>query len=211
MKIRVILINTWPLFSREVTELLETDPHIEFLGTFTGEDDSLEHPREAQPDVVILNVAAASPQSDPLNTIVMTRKLYPSTEFVVMLIPEYTRLVKSLIDDLGVRGCLFMSDKETLSLAQVVRQVYQKEHIYSHSIMNHYFKQNHSTLTVQELSVMRLSCQGVKPKKIAEKMGLAPSTIRNIRHTAYQKLDISLEDGVPIILACTQLKTMGLL
>ena len=195
MAIRVVLIEDQLLVLEGMKAALGNHPAIEVVATITGQDDALRLIRETRPDVVVLDLDVKGADLVSATEIATLECICPKVRVLVLVGRDDAFLVRELIDA-GVRGCLFGSDEETLSLGTVVCQIFEGEPVYSRKVMAKYIELSKFALAPRELDVLRLADEGLLNERIAEHLAISSSTVRNYLSAAYTKLGISQKAGM---------------
>jgi len=211
MAIRVVLIEDHLLALQAMSAALKKEPDIEVVATTTGKDDPLRLARETRANVVILDAKVRMPGTDPVTMVVNLKRVCPAIEVLVLIGHDDDVLVSKLIDA-GVRGCLFKTDEQTLSLGTIVRRLSKRELLFSQRILQTYFDPFKPILALRELSVLRLAAEGLTNGAIAEQLMLSDSTVRNYLFSIYAKLGISKKERWnPRVVAINKARKLGLL
>lgn len=174
-RISVLLVDDHALVRRGFRRLLEDDPGIVVVGEAADGDTAIQLAAAIEPRVVILDCAMPR-----MNGLTATRKileLCPSVAIVMLTVHNETHVLQQAIAA-GVRG--FVTKGATdVNLAEIVRRVAAGETVFD-------LRASHATpapllptrqLSPRQREVLRLICQGLSTRAIAETLGLSVNTI----------------------------------
>jgi len=186
---------------------------IQVVGTATHGSELQRLVSETSPDVVILDLGMSTGRFEPIAAVRATCQAYPNVQIMVLTGYEDKVWVRELITA-GVRGYVLKSDDLSLCLPEGVRQVHRGSRFYSPTVTDKYFAYEDiaSSLTAQELQVLRLAAQGLSNAHIGKELGLAEKTIRNYFSGLYSKLNIQADKNVnPRVSVINVARELGLL
>jgi DNA-binding NarL/FixJ family response regulator len=194
--VRVLIADDHPLFRDGLIALLADGPGTELAGTATSGAEAVELARQAQPDVVVMDLRMPG-----LNGIEATRTITADS-------PHIAVLVLTMLDDddsifaalrAGARGYLLKgADRDQIRRA--IHAAASGEIIFSAGLADRmlgYFTATAAPppafpqLTSREREVLELIAQGHPNPAIAARLGLSHKTVRNHVSNILAKLQVA--------------------
>jgi DNA-binding NarL/FixJ family response regulator len=194
--VRVLIADDHPLFRDGLTALVDDGPDTELAGIATTGTEAVDLAREAQPDVVVMDL-----HMPDLNGIEATRRIVADS-------PHISVLVLTMFDDddsifsalrAGARGFLLKgADQDQIRGA--IRAAASGEIIFGAELaerMLGYFTASTTPppafpqLTERERQVLELVAQGRANPVIAARLGLSQKTVRNHVSNILTKLQVA--------------------
>jgi DNA-binding NarL/FixJ family response regulator len=195
--IRVLIADDHPLFLDGLTALLTDGPDTELAGTATTGIEAVELAREAQPDVVVMDLHMPG-----LNGIEATRRIVADSPHIVVVVLTMFDDDDSIFSALraGARGYLLKgADRDRIRHA--IHAAASGEIIFGADLaarMLGYFTATPAVpppvfpqLTDREREVLELVAQGRPNTAIAARLGLSQKTIRNHVSNILTKLQVA--------------------
>lgn len=173
-KISVLLVDDHALVRRGFRRLLEDDSSIAVVGEASNGDEAIRLVAELKPRVVVMD--AAMPGASGLAA---TRAILAADKDVAILMlsmhSEETLVRQAL--DAGARGYVLKNALD-LDLAAAVRRVAAGETVLDPAVVRSASPARERTrLTPRELEVLRLICDGLSNRAIAERLKLSANTV----------------------------------
>lgn len=212
-KIKVAILEDHPVVIDGYLFRLSNLPDIEITAyAYHGNElDSLLEKNTI--DVLILDIEVKMSEygTEYLNTLALIPLIYkrfPEIKIIISTMHNYWALANRLFEK-GVSGYILKDDYEiTENLAQVVRDVHAGEMVISETIDKQMKKVSPGpmTLTRRELEILAYFFHNpdIETPEIAEAIGIADSTVRNILAKLYRKLGVNSKNA-----AITKVKQMG--
>lgn len=194
--IRVLVADDHIFFRDGIRALLTAAPEVELVGEAGTGDEAVDLALRLQPDVVLMDV-----QMPGCNGIEATRRITSHS-------PHIGILVVTMFDDdtnvfqamrAGARGYL-LKGANHMDLLRAIHAVGKGEAIFSPQIamrMMEFFANMRPTssqvfpeLTEREREILALIGEGAKNAEIAERLFLAPKTVRNHVSNILSKLQV---------------------
>jgi PAS domain S-box-containing protein len=192
--IRVLIVDADGTAARSFTALLDRHEGIEVVGAFSTSDAALAAVERLRPAVVLVNFELA--ESDGLRTATMIRHADPSTNVIIMTATYDDAIALASIE----AGCAGLLDKSRawVELVSAVRAAYHGETIISQDELQRVLTKvrggghagRHTQLTDREEEVLGCIREGLSNTQIAERLGVAPNTIRNHVQRILFKLNV---------------------
>lgn len=155
--------------------------------------------RESKPDVLILDIfVPISPENSNfypiLQDIPRWLQKFPQLSILIISMHQTRSLVKAVVEA-GASGYILKDDTSTIQeLASVIRSV-AKGGVHLSKRVHHYLlteNPDDALLTPRQLQVLSVCAAypDASTSELADKLGVAPSTLRNLLSTAYLRLDV---------------------
>ena len=195
--IRVVLADDHVLFRQALRHLLETESDVRVVGEADDGATAIELVRQYLPDVIVLDVSM--PAIDGISAAQQLRELYPQLGIIMLtMFAEDAQVIRAI--RAGADGYL-LKNTESRRVVEAIRAVARGESIIdpelASKVMNEFRRLsdiedgvNVAGLTDRELALLQLVANGLSNKEIAEKLGLAESTVKNRLSILFQKLDV---------------------
>ncbi len=186
MRIRVVVVDDFPLMQSGIATVLERDPGIEVVGRGDDGEEALKLSGELQPDVLVLDLNL--PGLSGLAVIPRIRTEQPQVRVLVL---TATERAESLLDAVAAGASGYLSKRASPEeLRQAVITVYGGGSVITPSLAGHLLREySHASprsenslqalLTGREQEVLRLIAQGHSDKEIASALKLSPRTVQN--------------------------------
>jgi DNA-binding NarL/FixJ family response regulator len=186
-KISVLLVDDHALVRRGFRRLLEDDSSIAVVGEASNGDEAIRLVAQLHPAVVVMD--AAMPVASGL---VATRAILaanPDVAILMLSMHSEETLVRQALDA-GARGYVLKNALD-LDLAAAVRRVAAGETVLDPAVVRPASASGERTrLTPRELEVLRLICDGLSNRAIADKLELSANTVAVHRANIMSKLGI---------------------
>lgn len=198
-RIRVLIVDDYPIYARGVVECLSAEPDLECVGVTCPGPEALEAIGVRVPDVVVLDVF---PPGGAMPALV--RRILDEFPFVSMLVLGDLEMEQTTLKLIraGVDGYL-LKDCDSAEIGRAVRCLVRGEAYFSPSVASalvRHFRllsdapRRASThddgLTERELNVLDLLSRGKSNREIAEILGLSERTVENHARSIYGKLHV---------------------
>jgi DNA-binding NarL/FixJ family response regulator len=174
-RITVLLVDDHALVRRGFRRLLEDDPAIEVVGEASDGDEAVRLAAGLKPQVIVMD--CAMPGSSGL---IATRRILetdPDVAILMLSMHSEVTLVRQALEA-GARGYI-LKDALDLDLAAAVKRTMAGDVVLDPKLTpaaGLKGERQHG-LSVRELEVLRLICDGLSNRAIAEKLGLSVNTI----------------------------------
>lgn len=166
---------------------------MEVVGTAFSGEEAIAKTAELKPDVVLLDIIM--PGMDGVEVASRLRTDYPDAALLMLSSDTTFPNIEKLLN-IGIDGFISKFADET-TLQNAIHTVAEGYKYYGTDIARliervHAACQNVSSdFTQRELDTIRLSCQGLQYKEIADKLGIKFKTVNNIKNTIFKKLGIN--------------------
>ena len=173
---------------------------IYIVGTLNFGEELIPFLAQHDVDVLILDISVPTSQdnSNPypiLYTIPKLLKDYPQLKILIITMHNQLSIMRAILET-GISGYVFKDDRVTLSkLKEVIRLVVKGEFYLSEQVFEKTskFYSLDGILSSRQLQALSLcaSYPGDTATALAEKLGVAPSTMRNLLSRIYKSLNVS--------------------
>ena len=192
--IRVLLVDDHPVVRSGIRGLLEKVMDIEVVGEASTGEETLQIIKEANPDVLLLDMELPDIQGAQLAQRI--QQLYPKVKILVLSAHDDSAYVRELLE-LGVSGYL-MKEEAPEAIVNAVRGVAQGQQGWvSRSIAAQMAswmqigKPGNIKLTAREQEVLRLIVQGKTNRAIALELKISEKTVEKYIQAIFAKLDVA--------------------
>jgi DNA-binding NarL/FixJ family response regulator len=185
MKVRVVVVDDFPLVREGVVRALDSDPGIEVIAQAASGIEAIELAERLEPDVMILDLRM--PDLGGLAVLDKLRTARPSIRVIVMTASEQA---SSLLDAIAAGAAGYLSKRSTgEELRQAVITAHAGGSVITPSLAGHLLREFSSAargegssvrpLQGRELEVLRLVVQGKTDNEIGRELFISPRTVQN--------------------------------
>jgi len=214
MSIRVVVIEDHPLMLKAILAELAPQSGIQVVGSAEHGSELPRLVREKSPDVVILDLGMSSGNFEPISAIHSILQEYPRLRILVLTGYDDEAYIQQSIQA-GAYGYVLKSDDLSLILPKGVRKVYEGKRFYSEEVIDKLFdaqQSQASSLSENELAVLRLVAQGLSNASIAKTINVSEKRVSNMLSGIYAKLDFHESNAIHVrIAAINKARELGLL
>jgi DNA-binding NarL/FixJ family response regulator len=197
MKIRVLLVEDFPLVREGVATALRHDPAIEVVGEAGDGREGLLLAQQLRPDVVVLDLHM--PEIGGMMLLERLQTEMPEVRTIIMTASEKG---DPLLDAVAAGASGYLTKRSTgQELRQAVVTVHGGGSVIAPALAGHLLKaysrassgenpEIRSKLTATEHEVLRLVAQGLTDKQIATQIYVSPRTVQNHLAKIRDKTDL---------------------
>lgn len=187
-KITVLLVDDHPLVRRGFRRILEDDPSIVVVGEASDGEEAIRLAGDLRPRVVVMDCAMPG-----TNGLIATRRIlarFPDIAILMLSMHTEDTLVGQALQA-GARGYILKSALD-LDLAGAVTRVAAGERVIDPAVSPREILkgERNAGLTVRELEVLQLICDGHSNREIARRLELSANTVAVHRANIMNTLDI---------------------
>jgi len=194
MNTRVLLADDHELFAEGLATLLNTEPHLEVVGTVTDGNQAVRQVREQEPDVVIMDLSM--PNLSGIEATQLIRAERPNVKVLCLSMHADRGYIMGALDA-GASGYL-LKDSAKKELLVAIRAVMANQVYLSPAVAGMVLdaaKSNGATpalelLTDRERQIVQLLTRGKSTKEIAGRLHLSVKTVGTHRSHVMEKLHI---------------------
>lgn len=184
--IRVVLADDEQLLRTALGTLLALDGAITIVGEAADGAEAVTEVLRARPDVLVIDLEM--PETDGLQAVETILRDTPDQRILMLTRHARPGVLRRALKA-GVRGFMSKSADPEL-IADVIRRLHEGGRWIDHDILEASMIDD-SPLTERELDALRETQEGYSVKQIAERLHLAPGTVRNYLSSAMQKTHTS--------------------
>ena len=190
--VRLMLVDDHPLMLIGISSMLE-GKGIDIVGTAGNGIEALQKVGELKPDVMMLDIVM--PGMDGIELARHMRAEMPDVALLVLSSDSSLASLEALLN-IGIDGFLSKTS-DASTMIDAIKSVAAGYEFYGTDIarlierISLAKKASDSLFTPRELDVIRLSCQGLQYKEIAERLGIKYLTVVTIKNNIFRKLGIN--------------------
>ena len=186
MKIRVLVVDDFPLVREGLIASLEVDPDIEVIGEAADGQEGLELARELRPDVVLVDMRMPGLGGPPM--LARLREELPETRVLVVTASEKA---ETLLEAVAAGAAGYLTKRVSgRELRHAVITVHGGGSVITPALARHLLREySHVSrgepmsirplLAQREQEVLRLLAQGCTDREIGGKLYISPRTVQN--------------------------------
>lgn len=192
-KIDILIVDDHPLALFGFKEMFGRVSDLNIIGTATEGKAAVEMVNTLNPDIVILDVIM--PGMDGIETARQIKRQHPETSILMLSCDSSESNIRRIME-LNVNGFISKTAGADMMI-QAVRNIYSGYEYYGSDIARLIERIRcskgiqDSIFTPRELDVVKLSCQGLQYKEIADRLGIKDQTVGTIKKNIFKKLGIN--------------------
>jgi DNA-binding NarL/FixJ family response regulator len=197
-EIRVLIADDHPIFRQGLRQVIESDPRLRVVAEAEDGDAALARLRDANPEVVVLDVDMPGKDGFEVARVILERRLPVGIIFLTMHKDE--RFLNAALD-LGVRGYV-LKDSAVTEIAGSIKAVAAGQDYVSPALSTFLLNRSRravtlgaqtpglAALTSTERRVLKLIAAYKTSKEIADELCVSPRTIEHHRANIGEKLEL---------------------
>jgi DNA-binding NarL/FixJ family response regulator len=186
VKIRVLVIDDFPLVREGLAAALAIDPGFEVLGQGSDAEEGLRMAREMRPDVVLLDLRM--PEGGGIALLERLREELPETRALVVTASEKA---ETLLDAVAAGAAGYVTKRVSArELRHAVVTVYSGGSIITPTLAGHLLREYSQVsrgepmhvrplLGQREQEVLKLVAQGCTDREVGTRLYISPRTVQN--------------------------------
>lgn len=191
--INILLVDDHAMVREGLATFLETFPDLNLIGAARNGHEAIAFCQHTQPDVILMDLMM--PIMDGVSTIEVIHREHPGIRIIALTSFVEDSLVKRALQAGAISYIL--KDVSASDLAKAIRAAYQGKPTLSPEATEALI---HATmtpppvdyaLTEREQDVLALLVKGLENQDIAERLSIAPNTVKNHLATIFSKLGVS--------------------
>jgi DNA-binding NarL/FixJ family response regulator len=197
-EIRIIIADDHPIFRRGLRQVIETDARLKVIGEADDGVMALEQIKEAQPDVVVLDVDM--PNKDGFEVARAVRDERLPVEIIFLTMHKDERFFNAALD-LGIKGYV-LKDSAVTEIIGGIRAVVAGQNYISPPLSNYLINRSRravklveqkpglSELTPTERRILKLIAEYRTSREIAAELFISTRTVEHHRSNISTKLEL---------------------
>lgn len=195
-KIRLIIVDDYPVVLSGLTAMFKNHPEIEVVGVANTGKSAVEQALALRPAVVLMNVSM--PEMDGIEATKIIKRNLPQTNVIIFSgLSSNDKVMPAL--NAGASGYILKDASET-ELVQAIQSVARGEAWLNSSLMGHVLKQINASeeqeglierLTNREMDVLKYMARGYSNQEIARLMVVSTATVHSHVSRILSKLEVS--------------------
>lgn len=182
--IRVLIAEDQHIIRRALVALISLEEDLEVLAQLERGDQVVAEARRTLPDVAVLDIDL--PGLDGLAAAEQLHKEVPSCKVIMLTgLSQPGNLLRAL--KAHVRGFI-PKDARADTLVDGIRRAARGERVIDPALIAAALETGTSPLTPREADVLKAAESGIPTKDIAQRLSLAPTTVRNYLSSAIEKV-----------------------
>lgn len=186
--IRVIIVDDETETLDLLTTIINHDPELEVLETFTNTEEAIKGILRLQPDLVIMDINL--PDTSGVTAVVKVKVALPQVQFLMYTAFEDKRLADSIIA--GASGYILKHDS-TKKVIPAIKELMAEKLDINLDISRmavHYFAKNKENYTEEEVKLMKYISDGLANKEIAHKEHTSEGAIKQRLFKLFKKAHV---------------------
>ena len=201
--IRILMVDDHPVVREGLRSCFMRQPQLSIVGEAASGEAALRLAKRLKPDVVLMDINM--PGINGLTAAARLRKIAPNAKVLILSVHENREYVAE-VARCGARGYI-LKDAAPAELIRAIEAVHRGEGFFSPPVAAAMLASMGGTsvahgqpsatrLTARERDVIALIAAGVGNKDIAERLGVAVSTVKTHRERLMRKLDLHTIAGL---------------
>lgn len=197
VQLSVYIADDHQLVAEGIASILSDFESIEKVTIFSNGEELYRSSLNQKPDLIFLDIEM--PRWDGIVTLEKLKQALPSIPCVMLSMLSEKMIVQKCIN-LGAAGFV-NKDCKPSELNDAIQRVFHGEVFYSNEILkslsgvtkNNQIEQVNGTIQIseREMEVLRLLCDGLSPKEIADKLFLSHRTVETHKNNIMQKMNVN--------------------
>lgn len=197
VQLSVYIADDHQLVAEGIASILSDFESIEKVTIFSNGEELYRSSLNQKPDLIFLDIEM--PRWDGIVTLEKLKQALPSIPCVMLSMLSEKMIVQKCIN-LGAAGFV-NKDCKPSELNDAIQRVFNGELFYSNEILkslsgvakNNHTDQANGTIQIseREMEVLRLLCDGLSPKEIADKLFLSHRTVETHKNNIMQKMNVN--------------------
>jgi DNA-binding NarL/FixJ family response regulator len=196
--VRVLVVDDHPVVLAGLSALVEADPSMTVVGTASCVDEAQRLEVESEPDVCVVDLQL--PDGDGIQLAASLKLRWPGTRALVLtMASDPAAVIRSL--GAGLDGYL-LKDSDPAELRAAIRSAAQGSTVLGRGASGPVVvaatmlpdANPLAALDSRDREILSLLVQGLGPSQIAQRLFLAPKTVRNRISTMLSKLGVTTRD-----------------
>ena len=202
-QINILLADDHHLFVDGLAALLERIPEFNIIGKSANGKELVDMYRLHKPDIILTDIQM--PEMDGIAATQIIRKEDNEVGIICLSMFDESEFIIDILEA-GANGYLVKNaDKE--EIIEAIHKVMQKETYYCKKTFanlrealqrNNYKKVSRPNITDKELEIIKLLCEELTAKEIAERLFISPRTVEQHKLNIQEKLQVKNAIGIVV-------------
>lgn len=193
--LRVLIADDHALIREGLRSCFQAAEHLELVGEARNGWEAVDKALELNPDIILMDIHM--PELNGLEATQMILKHQPQIAILILSVYDRKEYVRQFIES-GARGYL-LKDSDLHQVLNAIEVISAGKAYFSPEISSQILveaqrgqsAQGTQTLTRREREIAELIARGLTTRLIAEKIGVASSTVKRHRANLMRKLNLS--------------------
>ncbi|MCQ2140096.1 MAG: response regulator transcription factor [Bacteroidales bacterium] len=192
-KTSILLVDDHPLFIFGVKSMLCDIEDFEVVGTAGDGPTAIQMAKELKPDIMLLDIMLPGMSGIEVARNICTT--LPEVNIIILSSDTSADTLEELLK-MSIKGIVSKLSDDSC-IVKAIRCVNEGQLFYGTDIESlieriKYDKEEDGvTFSAREMDIIRLSCEGLQYKEIAQKLGISDNTVASIKKNIFHKLDIN--------------------
>lgn len=206
MKIKLIIADDHCLFRQGLNSLMIEYPEIQIIDEVANGVQLMEALKKHKPDIILLDIKM--PEMDGVEATKLIKQQYPDVGIIILTMHHENEFLVHMVE-LGVNGFL-PKDSNFEEIIDAIYSVHDNGYYFSKNATNLLARGLNKrkseavnsklnlpdALNEREVEIIRLICQELTNKEIADKIGLSHRTIDGYRERIIKRLNVKNTAGI---------------
>lgn len=192
-KARILLVDDHPLFIFGLKSMLCDFDEFEVMGTAGDGPTAISMARDLSPDIMLLDIML--PGMSGIEVAKHVCMEMPDIDIIILSSDTSADTLEGLLK-LNIKGIVSKLSDDS-SIVKALRCVMDGQHFYGTDIESLIERikcdkeEDGVSFSAREMDIIRLSCEGLQYKEIAQKLGISDNTVASIKKNIFHKLEIN--------------------
>ncbi len=182
---KIMLVDDYELARRGLSSMLEMEPDIQVLGTFSSAEELLQHPQLYEADVVLMDIKL--PGMDGIKAIQHVKDVNPQIK--VIMVSSYSDELPHLALREGADGYLTKGARQ-VELVNAIRATLEGGMPLDPSINRQIWGLDDCHLSNRQAQILDLAKEGTSNIEIAAALNISEQTVKNHMTNIFERLDV---------------------
>jgi DNA-binding NarL/FixJ family response regulator len=204
--INIIIADDHELFRDGFKVLLNKIKSVKLVAEAGNGEELIQLVQQHRPDIVITDIKM--PLMDGITATRLLSKQFPQTGIIALSMFEEENLVVDMLEA-GAKGYL-LKNAQKAEILHAITEVYHGNNFYcaetnkklinliARSSHESHYRVNRNDFNERELSIIRLICQEMSNREIAEQLNLSKRTVEGYRDRIMEKIGAKNSIGIVI-------------
>ncbi|RXK58559.1 response regulator transcription factor [Lacibacter luteus] len=204
--ITIVIADDHEIFRDGFTVMIKKFPEITIIGEAENGTELVALVRKLRPDVVLTDIKM--PKMDGIEATKLLVQEQPGTNIIALSMFDEDNLIVDMLEA-GARGYLLKNAHKD-EIIEAIKAVYKEQTYYCRHTSSKLMqmiaksrftpsqKKERPQFTDKEISIIRLICEQLSNKEIADRLNLSVRTIEGYREKIQEKMDVHNTAGIVV-------------